>query len=192
MLVSNVFLPREKVFLVKFMLGVPYVSSLWKTIPSEIYAWCPICFFPVKNYSSWNLCFVSHMFLPVKSYFPWYLFLVSHMFLPCEKLFSVKFMLGVPCVSSPWKIIPCEIYAWCPICFFPVKNYSSWNLCLVSNMFVPVKKYSPVKFMLVSHMFLHVKNYFRWNLCLVSHMFLPVKNYPREMYAWCPICFSAV
>ena len=71
------FLPLKNYFPVKFMLGVPYVSSLWKTIPCEIYAWCPVCFFPWKTipceiYAWCPICF-----------FPW-------------KTIPVKFMLGVP------------------------------------------------------------------------------------------------
>jgi len=153
-------------------LRCPMFCNPWKTIPSvkicpvvkfmlaaaaathgEIYAWCPISFFPVKNYSLWNLCLVSHMFLPHEKLFPVKfmlgvpyvssrekLFPVKFMLgVPYvssrEKLFPVKFMLGVPYVSSLWKTIPCENYAWCPICFF------------------------------------------LW------------KTIPREIYAWCPICF---
>jgi len=119
----------------------------WKTIPSvkicpvvkfmlaaaaathgEIYAWCPISFFPVKNYSLWNLCLVSHMFLPVTNY-------------PRENY------AWCPICFFLWKTIPREIYAWCPICFFP------WKTILVKFMLgVPYvssrEKLFPVKFML--------------------------------------------
>ena len=124
----------------------------WKTIPSvkicpvvkfmlaaaaathgEIYAWCPICFFPWKTIPC-EIYAWCHMFLPVKNY-------------------------------------PRENYAWCPICFFPVKNYSPWNLCLVSHMFLPVT------------------NYPRENYAWCPICFFLWKTIPREIYAWCPICF---
>jgi len=132
---------REKLFPVKFMLGVPYVSSSESVFRRENYAWCPICFFPVKNYSPWNLCLVSHMFLPVKTV-------------------PVKIMLGVPYVSSLKKLFPCEIYAGCPICFFPVKNYPSWTLCLVSHMFLPREIYAGCPICLFQW-----KSIPPWNLC---------------------------
>jgi len=49
---------------------------------------------------------------------------MSHMFLPREKLFLVKFMLGVPYVSSPENLFPVKFMVGVAYVSFPVKYYS--------------------------------------------------------------------
>jgi len=143
------FLPVKNYFPVKFMLGVPCVSSPWKTIPCEIYvwcpicfflvknysreiyAWCPICFFPVKNYFLWNLCLCPICFFPMKNYSLLNLCLVSHMFLPREKLSPVKLMLGVPFVFPPFKPPPVS-FTLVADTWRPYTRHSCWKFIVIA------------------------------------------------------------
>ena len=94
---------------------------------------------PWKSVPLWNLCLQQRQPLMVK-------FMLGVLYVSSrEKLFPVKFMLGVTCFFQ-WKTIPVKFMLGVPYVSSHEK-LSPWKLCLVSNMFLPREKLFPVKFM---------------------------------------------